>query len=179
MYYYWTFYGNPRSVRASRIALKALHDMQCPALTKWSDRAEVEFVNINALLLASDEHLFLKNAALLCVHGRRILPKRVLDSFRYGCINVHPYLRDYPGADPIGRAIADGNTHASVASHWMSENVDDSSRIIVEHTLELRPGDLTTREDVYKQLYGLYRSVVRETIKQVNEQIAVLDALQD
>lgn len=59
---------------------------------------------------------------LVCCHGRKMVSKVVFDS--HVCINIHPCLFKYKGADPIGRYIMNKDVKASVGCHFMSDVVD-------------------------------------------------------
>jgi methionyl-tRNA formyltransferase len=96
---------------------------------------------------------------ILSVHSRKIIPNSVLDQIQ--CYNVHPYLYAYKGADPVGKAIAEGNCMASVGMHKMTE-VIDSGELLIEEFCYVK---LTTREDVYRQLYPLYLSVINKGLE--------------
>ena len=97
---------------------------------------------------------------LLCVHGRRIVPEDVLAQFGKA-INVHPFLEKYPGADPVGRAIAAGESEASVCAHYMTGTVDDG-QIIVKVTAPMPENP--TPESVYNILYPLYVEAVSRAV---------------
>ena len=61
----------------------------------------------------------------------QILPKRVLDMTRFGCINVHgSLLPKYRGAAPIQRAIIDGETVTGITIMYMAEGLDTGDMII-------------------------------------------------
>lgn len=66
----------------------------------------------------------------LCVHGDKIIPKRLLKDRQ--AINIHPCLFKYKGRNPIIRYIANGDTKASVESHYMTENVDEGEVVYQE-----------------------------------------------
>jgi len=59
---------------------------------------------------------------LVCCHGRRMIPGMVLDF--HVCINIHPCLSKYKGADPIGRYMENKDTCGSVGCHFMTGEVD-------------------------------------------------------
>lgn len=170
---FWHFYGNTVVITASAIGLNELN--RTHSVFIWED-SDLRGKNHNIKELLEKEVLAAADA-LLCVHGRRILPKRVLDRYLMGGYNVHPYLREYPGADPIGRALADGNREASVCAHKMSERVDDSSHIVAEEHITIPPERFVSRRSVYEVLYPLYRRVVRETVARVDEQAEVMRQL--
>lgn len=65
----------------------------------------------------------------------QILPKRLLDAPRYGCINVHAsLLPKYRGGAPIHKAIVEGETESGVTIMYMVEALDAGdmlSRVVV------------------------------------------------
>lgn len=105
---------------------------------------------------------------LLCVHGREIVPQKILDLPKSGAVNVHPYLHKYKGADPIGRALKDGDFHASVGAHRMSAEVD-AGDILVEEFLEIGPADSV--EEVYNRLYPVYVQVILKTLEVIKKNL--------
>ena len=93
---------------------------------------------------------------LVSVHGREIVPDETLKRFTMGGINVHPYLSRYPGADPVGRALADGDwQHASIGVHWMTDVVD-GGEVILERPVDLSDMDYASRDEIYNALYPHY-----------------------
>lgn len=107
---------------------------------------------------------------LVCVHGRQILKPPILRIPRMGCINVHPCLSMYKGADPIGRLLADGGRRASVGVHWMTEEVDQGP-VIVEQFIDL--GRCTTPGEVYNQLYPVYATALQVALVSISSTFAV------
>lgn len=93
----------------------------------------------------------IKDKTILSVHGRDIVPKVVLEKNQ--CFNIHPYLYCYKGADPIGRAIKEGNFNASVGLHKMTDKVDEGP-LVCEVFKQIVLSK--SKEAVYKQLYPLY-----------------------
>ena len=62
---------------------------------------------------------------IIVVAYGKILPKRVLDLPKYGCINVHAsLLPKYRGAGPIQWAVLNGETETGVTTMMMAEGVD-------------------------------------------------------
>lgn len=65
----------------------------------------------------------------------QILPKRLLDAPRHGCINVHAsLLPKYRGGAPIHKCIVDGETKSGVTIMYMVEALDAGdmlSRVVV------------------------------------------------
>jgi len=97
----------------------------------------------------------------LCCHGRQIIKPRILKLFK--CVNFHPCLYKYKGADPIKRLLAEGNTKASVAAHWMVEKVDEGG-VIVENFKEVQS---TTEIGVYNELYPVYAQTLIDMFKKI------------
>lgn len=104
----------------------------------------------------------LKPDLLVCCHGRQILKKDIL---AIRCVNLHPCLYEYKGADPVGRLLKDGNKKASVGAHWMVEKVDRGG-VIVEKFLKVEG---KTPSEIYNELYPLYVEVLTESLKIINK----------
>ena len=104
---------------------------------------------------------------LLSVHSKEIVGNDILSLPDLAAVNVHPYLYKYKGADPVGRAISDGESNASVGAHHMTEIVD-AGPVIVEEFIELESVD--NYESVYEELYPLYYSVVKKVLDQYGKQ---------
>lgn len=92
---------------------------------------------------------------ILCCHGREIVPDAVLARAKHGGVNLHPCLSLYPGADPIGRLLADGRSRASVGAHEMTAVVD-GGRLLIEEWVDTPGG---SHDEVYNALYPLYARV--------------------
>lgn len=108
------------------------------------------------------DHLETLNADLfVSCHGRQIIKSRILKN--WPAINVHPCLYKYKGADPIRRLLEDGNTKASVAVHWMAEEVD-AGEVIVENFREI---ESDTVLGAYNELYPLYSITLIEALKKI------------
>lgn len=93
-----------------------------------------------------------KSDLFFSVHGREIVPKEMLMMPPLGCVNVHPCLYKYKGANPIGRMLDDKNSKASVGVHYMVEKVDEGE-VIVEEFVDIAG---KTVEEVYNELYPCY-----------------------
>ena len=69
--------------------------------------------------------LELKPDAIIVVAYGKILPKRILDLPKWGCINVHASLLPaYRGAAPIHWAIVNGETETGITIMKMDEGLD-------------------------------------------------------
>jgi len=109
---------------------------------------------------------------LLNVHGRKIIPKETLQLPKIASINVHPYLYTYKGANPIQRAINEGNYHASVGCHHMTEKIDEG-KVICERFIDLEPTFCCA--ELYNQIYDLYYEVIKESLN-ILEQEYIFDS---
>lgn len=97
----------------------------------------------------------------ICCHGWTILSGEFVSQIR--CINFHPCLYHYKGLHPIQRLIHDNNPKASVATHFMTEKIDEG-KIIYEEFRIIQDITKKTEADVYSELYPLYISVLKETL---------------
>lgn len=63
--------------------------------------------------------------AIVVIAFGQILPKKILDLPKYGCINVHAsLLPKYRGAAPIQWAVIDGEKETGVTTMYMNEGLD-------------------------------------------------------
>ena len=100
-----------------------------------------------------------KSDLFISVHGKEIVSAEFLNSIN--CINVHPCLYRYKGADPINRLLKDGETKASVGIHYMTEKVDEGD-VILEEFIDI--SNLSNATEVYNYLYPYYSSVLFKSI---------------
>jgi len=115
------------------------------------------------MLLGSDVEADL----LLCIHGRKIVPEETLQKFKYGGVNLHPFLDKYPGSRPVARALLARERIASVYAHQMTSEVD-KGEIVAYATTQIPTIDEHPDLDVvhiYNHLYPLYALVTSEVLK--------------
>jgi methionyl-tRNA formyltransferase len=111
----------------------------------------------------------LKNSDLLvCVHGREIIQKELLNLPKRGAINLHPYLYKYKGANPVQRALEEGNYKASVGAHIMQEEVDQGE-VLVEEFVNVEGSK--TVEEVYNKLHPYYCEVLLKALDKVENDV--------
>ena len=72
------------------------------------------------------------NAELIIVVAfGKILPKEVLESVKYGCINIHgSILPKYRGAAPIQQCVLDGEEYGGVTSMQMDVGLDTGDMLL-------------------------------------------------
>jgi methionyl-tRNA formyltransferase len=72
------------------------------------------------------------DAAIVAAYGL-ILPKPILDAYKYGCINIHPSLLPrWRGAAPIQRTIMNGDTETAICIMQMDEGLDTGDVLLSE-----------------------------------------------
>lgn len=75
-----------------------------------------------------------------------ILPKEVLGTPKYDCLNIHPsLLPKYRGPSPIQAAILNGDAETGVTIYKMDEQIDHGPILITDH-LSLNTKEYTTPE---------------------------------
>jgi len=104
---------------------------------------------------------------LISVHSRQIVPKAFLDRLPMGGINLHPNLSTHKGADPIGRAIRDGQTRFSVGAHIMTEVVDGGP-LLIEKFVDIPNAPSLTPTEVYEWLYPIYIEVLSDVLQSLS-----------
>jgi methionyl-tRNA formyltransferase len=101
------------------------------------------------------------DVAVVLAYGR-ILPRRVLDAPRHGCVNVHASLLPrWRGAAPIQAAILAGDTETGVATQRMEEGLD-TGPIYVARKLDIDPSE--TAGTLHDRLAALSARVAVETL---------------
>jgi methionyl-tRNA formyltransferase len=109
-------------------------------------------------LKARDENLIaelreLKPDLMVVVAYGQILPPRILDLPRFGCLNVHTsLLPKYRGAAPIQWAIADGEPETGVTIMKMDAGLDTGPLLAMRRTPILPADDSQTLHDRLAQL---------------------------
>lgn len=104
----------------------------------------------------------LKPDLLFSCHGKHIVGENTLDLFKWA-VNIHPCLYKYKGLHPIDRLLEDGETRASVGSHWMIKEVDKGD-VIIELFKDVESKNVI---GVYNELYPLYSKVIKKTLDHI------------
>lgn len=101
------------------------------------------------------------DVAVVAAYGR-ILPLRVLQAPRFGCINVHAsLLPEYRGAAPIQRAILDGKSETGVTIMQMDEGLDTGA-ILLQKRVVITETD--TSQSLHDKLAGLGAAAAVEAL---------------
>jgi methionyl-tRNA formyltransferase len=97
----------------------------------------------------------------------KILPSYILDSPKYGCINVHAsLLPKYRGAAPIQWAILNGETKTGVTTMLMDKGLDTGDMLI---TKETKIGQYETSQELFDRLAVLGGEALLETVEKVKD----------
>lgn len=95
----------------------------------------------------------------------KILPQRVLDLPKYGCINVHgSLLPKYRGAAPIQRAVLNGEAETGVTTMYLSAGMDEGDIIDMKKT---EIGPFETSGQLYERLAILGAELLLETVEKI------------
>lgn len=93
----------------------------------------------------------------------QILPKSILETPRYGCINVHASLLPlYRGAAPIQWAVIDGRQTSGVTTMQMNEGLDTGD-ILLKKEIELEEKE--TGGSLFDKLAGIGAALLIETLE--------------
>ncbi len=97
----------------------------------------------------------------------QILPKKVLELPKYGCINVHAsLLPKYRGAAPIQWAVINGEEYSGVSIMQMAEGLDTGDVILQE---KLKIAEDETGESLFDKLSILGGKACVEALKQLED----------
>ncbi len=112
------------------------------------------------------EIIYSLNADMIVVVAfGKILPKEILDSVKYGCINIHasllPKLR---GAAPIQWSIINGDKETGVTAQQMDIGIDTGD-ILMKKSIKI-PDDMNAGE-LFDKLSDLGAEVLLDTIELV------------
>ncbi|MBE6633525.1 MAG: methionyl-tRNA formyltransferase [Ruminococcaceae bacterium] len=101
----------------------------------------------------------------------KILPARVLEYPRLGCVNVHgSLLPAYRGAAPMQRAIIDGKTVTGITTMMMDVGLDTGDMLLTGE-VEITPTD--NFETIHDKMGDCSREVLLRTVKAIREGNAV------
>ncbi len=107
----------------------------------------------------------------------QILPRRILELTKYGCVNVHAsLLPKYRGAAPIQFAIINGEQKTGITTMYMSEGLDTGDMILKDE-IEILPDD--TSATLHDKLALLSKETLTKTLDKIERQIAPRIAQQE
>ncbi len=101
----------------------------------------------------------------------QILPKRLLDLPKYGCLNVHAsLLPKYRGASPIQYAVLNGEATTGVTIQYMAQGIDTGD-ILTREVVALAPDE--TGGSLHDKLAAAGCVALRRAIGQIADGTAV------
>ncbi len=106
---------------------------------------------------------------LICVHGREIVKPNLLKLPKFGAINIHPYFRNYKGANPVERAFKDKDFGASVCAHIMEKDIDQG-KVLVEEFIDVSGANSV--DEIYNKLYPYYCIVILKLLELIYDDYA-------
>lgn len=120
---------------------------------------------------AFDRIAALKPDLIVVTAYGQIIPKRILDIPRYGCINVHAsLLPKYRGAAPIHFALINGERTTGITTMYMSEGLDTGDMILKD---EIRIADEDTLQTLHDKLAYLSKKTLTDTLQKIECEEAV------
>ena len=116
------------------------------------------------------------DVAVVAAYGL-ILPKAVLDSPKYGCLNIHASLLPrWRGASPIQHAIWKGDEKSGISIMQMDEGLDTGA-VIDMREVAIRP--VTTAQSLHDELAALGGAMIVDAIEKLSAEGKLLSAPQD
>lgn len=101
---------------------------------------------------------------ITCAYGQ-IIPKIILDSPKYKCINVHAsILPKYRGGAPIHHAILNGEKESGITIMYMAPGMDDGD-IISQEKVKIRQDE--TVGELHDELSTLGRDLLLKTLPSI------------
>ncbi|MDC9715137.1 MAG: methionyl-tRNA formyltransferase, partial [Gammaproteobacteria bacterium] len=100
---------------------------------------------------------------MIVVAYGQLLPKSILNTPKYGCLNIHASLLPrWRGAAPIQRAILAGDKTTGVSIMQMDEGLD-TGNILLEKTCDI--SDTDTAQTLHNKLATLSANAIIETLE--------------
>jgi len=112
-----------------------------------------------------------KNSSVgVLVSFGKIIPQSIIDSFKYGIINIHPsLLPQYRGPSPIETAILNGDDETGVSLISLSSKMD-AGPIFAQEKISL--SDQEYKSELYKVLFELgSKLLIKNLDKIVSEKL--------
>ncbi len=114
---------------------------------------------------AIEELKTLKPDIMVVIAYGLLLPKQVLDTPKFGCINIHvSLLPKYRGAAPIQRAILNGDKETGITIMQMDEGLDTGD-ILSQEKIAISNND--TSEDLHGLIAHSSTPLLLKTLEQI------------
>ena len=123
--------GRKKVLTACEVKLQA-HQINIPVLQP--DRIKKDY----------EEVLALKPDLIITSAYGQIIPSKILDYPKYGCINTHgSLLPKYRGASPIQTAIINGDSQTGMSIMYMNEKMDEGD-ILYQRSIDIDINDTSS-----------------------------------
>jgi len=133
-----------------------------------AEENEIEVLQPEKLLKNSDFLDYLDSLELdfiLVVAYGKIVPKRVLNSAKFGCINLHwSKLPDYRGASPIQEAVKNWDKSTALTVMFMSKWMDEWDILKIEE-VDIDKDDKT--QDIFDKFESFWAKLAIDTLEEV------------
>ena len=97
----------------------------------------------------------------------KILPEKILNLAKYGCINVHgSILPKYRGAAPIQWSVINGEKITGITTMYMDKGLDTGDIILIDKT---EIGENETSGELYSRLSEIGAKLLIKTIKDIEQ----------
>ena len=146
--------GRGKKLQPSAVKQVAL-EKDIPVFQPESFKSEEALAELQAL-----------NADLMIVVAYGLLlPKSVLDTPKFGCINVHgSILPKWRGAAPIQRSVLEGDAETGVTIMQMDVGLDTGDMLLIK-TCDIEATD--TSGSIYQKLEGIGPQALVESVEKI------------
>lgn len=133
------------------------------AIEKWIKIMQPEKLKNNKELFEELNSLNLD--FIIVVAYWKIIPKSILDTPKFGCINIHwSILPKYRWASPIQESIKNWDEKTGLTIMYMSEKMDEWD-ILKTQEVEISKNDKT--QDIFHKFEKIWPNLLFETLKEV------------
>lgn len=145
------------------------HKLQAPPVKELALEHGIPVYQPATLREKSAQQLIadLKPELIVVAAYGKLLPKAVLDTPKYGCINVHgSLLPKYRGAAPIQWAVIHGEEIAGVTTMYMGEGMDTGDMLLKAET---PVGSEETAGELFDRLMVLGAELLGQTLDELEK----------
>lgn len=139
---------------------------------RWARENSIEVLEINSLKDDDLENVIKKIEKLDPDYGvvadfSFIIPRKVIDSFKSGIINVHfSLLPKYRGASPVQFAILNGDKTTGITYYLLDEKMDTGD---ILSQVEYKIGTKYTSRELYNILFQIAADELPKVIKNYSD----------
>lgn len=149
------------------------HKMQFSPVKEAAVKHNIEVFQPQTLKDAAIQEQIVKSdpeIIVVAAYGK-ILPKKVLDIPKFGCVNVHgSILPKYRGAAPIQWSVINGEKYAGITTMYMGEGLDTGDILLTRKT---EIGENETSGELFERLSHIGAELLVETIDKLqNNEVA-------